>query len=262
MLYKIASKLFLWIGAVCIAVISGCSTDQDIDRNPEATSLKLRFSHSWDAQQVSKGDFNTLKYTNAHQEEMSIELLRYLISNVSLENEEGEVITIDDYHLIDLQDDSSLMYRSADSIPLGTYKNLWFTFGFDNDDNRSGVYADLNTALWNVPEMMGGGYHYMQLEGKFLDSTQVETGYQFHAIRAVDNSSDNPVFEDTFFKVSLGQVTIDGSTELQIDMNIAEWFKNPNEWNLNDLHSMLMPNFDAQVMMYENGKDVFKLKSD
>ena len=59
-----------------------------------------------------------------------------------------------------------------------------------------------------------------------------------------------------------GIFTIDKSSELQIDMNIAEWFKNPNEWNLNDLHSMLMPNFDAQVMMYENGKDVFKLKSD
>ena len=64
MLYKIVSKLFLWIGAVCIVVISGCSTDQDIDRNPEATSLKLKFSHSWDAQQVSKGDFNTLKYNS------------------------------------------------------------------------------------------------------------------------------------------------------------------------------------------------------
>ena len=43
-------------------------------------------------------------------------------------------------------------------------------------------------------------------------------------------------------------------------MNVAEWFKNPNEWDLNALHSFLMPNFNAQIMMSENGQlDVFSI---
>ena len=35
-------------------------------------------------------------------------------------------------------------------------------------------------------------------------------------------------------------------------MNIAEWFKTPNTWDLNALNNMLMPNFDAQILMFEN----------
>jgi hypothetical protein len=42
-------------------------------------------------------------------------------------------------------------------------------------------------------------------------------------------------------------------------MNIAEWFKNPNTWDLNVLNTVLMPNFDAQILMHQNGKSVFSL---
>jgi hypothetical protein len=42
-------------------------------------------------------------------------------------------------------------------------------------------------------------------------------------------------------------------------MNLAEWFKNPNTWNLNELNTVLMPNFEAQKMMSANGKSVFTL---
>ena len=42
-------------------------------------------------------------------------------------------------------------------------------------------------------------------------------------------------------------------------MNVAEWFKNPNTWNLNQLNTVLMPNFEAQKMMNLNGRSVFSL---
>jgi hypothetical protein len=43
-------------------------------------------------------------------------------------------------------------------------------------------------------------------------------------------------------------------------MNVAEWFKNPHTWNLYELYTMLMPNFDAQILMSENGANgVFSL---
>jgi hypothetical protein len=44
-------------------------------------------------------------------------------------------------------------------------------------------------------------------------------------------------------------------------MNVAEWFKAPYLWDLNIWNSMLMPNFDAQVKMYDNGQNVFSLGS-
>ena len=42
-------------------------------------------------------------------------------------------------------------------------------------------------------------------------------------------------------------------------MNIAEWFKNPNTWDLNQLNTVLMPNFEAQKLISANGKSVFSL---
>ena len=42
-------------------------------------------------------------------------------------------------------------------------------------------------------------------------------------------------------------------------MNIAEWVKNPNTWDLDNMHSALMGNYTAQSMMQANGYNVFTL---
>jgi len=133
------------------------------------------------------------------------------------------------------------------------------TFGFNNADNfKVGGYTDLNSASWNVPDMLGGGYHYMQFEGKFLNKDIEQQGFAYHTIGAY-NSITKEV-EDTSFTVNLGTISIKNDATIEIKMNVAEWFKNPNEWDLNVLNSMLMPNYDAQKLMSANGKSgVFSL---
>lgn len=241
-----------------LLLLFSCSDDNDDDTNVQR-SLTLNFTHNWDGTAVTNADFNTIQYQNANGEQMSIERLRYLISNVTLSQTGATDIVFDGYNLINVGENSGLSYTPSTSITPGTY-NVSFTFGFNNTDNQSGVYTDLNAATWNVPDMIGGGYHYMQLDGKFMNSSNVETGYNFHAIRAVDNSSGTPVFpQDTFFTVNLGSVVINDNTTIEVKANIAEWFKSPNTWDLNALHTMLMPNHNAQIMMYQNGQDVFTM---
>ena len=47
---------------------------------------------------------------------------------------------------------------------------------------------------------------------------------------------------------------------IEVKMNVAEWFKNPNTWDLNTLFASLMPNFNAQKMISANGSQgVFTL---
>jgi len=46
---------------------------------------------------------------------------------------------------------------------------------------------------------------------------------------------------------------------MEIKMNIAEWYKNPNTWDLNTLHAPLMPNYNAQKQMNQNGQSVFSI---
>ena len=44
-------------------------------------------------------------------------------------------------------------------------------------------------------------------------------------------------------------------------MNIANWFDTPNTWDLNELNQMLMANSDAQILIYQNGQNVFNIES-
>lgn len=242
-----------------IALLTSCHTDND-DKITQV-SATFNFNHFWNDSEMTNTDFNTIQYTNAKGDQLSIEKLRYLISRITFESLSGETYVLDGYNLVDVTNGTNLSFTSTTTIPTGDYSKVSFTFGFNNDDNYNFNYQDLNSTSWNVPAMLGGGYHYMQLEGKFIDNTATETGYAYHALRAVDNSGPTQKFQDTFFEVNLGSVTITENVTLNIKMNIAEWFTTPNTWDLNVLNNMLMPNFDAQVMMFENGQNVFSLES-
>lgn len=237
---KLIPLLFL-----SLLVFSSCTTaDEDVN-------LTLNFTHNWDGIAIKNQDFNQLKYTNANGEKVSIEGLRYLVSNISLFGAKN-------YHLVDFNENTGTSIAISDLSP-GTY-TITFRFGFSDEDNKDGVYPDLNSASFNVPGMLGGGYHYMQFDGKYLDNKDQEAGFNYHANRAVNRTNPNDLkFEDTSFLVNLGTVVIKNNAEIEIKMNLAEWFKTPNTWNLNELNTVLMPNFEAQKMMNANGKSVFSL---
>ena len=238
-------------------MFTSCNKDKDVSQ----VQITFKFSHNWDGTAVSNANFNSIIYTNANGEDLSITKLRYLISKITFEKSSGETFIVDGYNLVDVTNNTNQSFTPITTIPDGDYSKVSFTFGFDNDDNYNENYTDLNSVSWNVPGILGGGYHYMQLEGKFIDNTTTETGYAYHTIRAVDNSGATQVFQDTFFEVDVGAVNITNNATFNIEMNISEWFKNPNTWDLNVLNQMLMPNSSAQIMMYENGQNVFNLES-
>ena len=234
---------------------SSCSSETDSD-----TVVNLRFTHEWNNAVVTADDFGTIQYVNAFGNQLSIERLRYLISDLTITKPSGETIPLNNYHLIDLENENTLNLTSNQSVETGTYANVSFIFGFINTANTDGAYPDLNSASWNVPPILGGGYHYMQLDGKFINNIENEAGYNFHAIRAADNPGPNPSFpQDTFFEVNLGPLTVSENNEIIISMDMAQWFKEPYLWDLNLYNQMLMPNSTAQILMYENGQNVFHL---
>ena len=161
-------KRLLSIFLVCLLTILSCSEDND-DTVSQA-SVTFNFSHNWDGTVVTNTDFNTLKFTNENSEKLSIERLRYLISKITLTTNNNEKLVLNDYNLVDLTNSESLSFTPSTFIPRGSYSDVSFTFGFNNEDN-SNNYADLNSASWFVPEILGGGYHYMQLDGKFINAS-------------------------------------------------------------------------------------------
>ena len=238
--------------------VLGCSDNQAPPVN--LTTLTFTFNHQWDDTVVTSNDFNQIQYTTENGDQLSIERLRYLISDVTFTSSQGENLNLDSFFLVDLTTDS-VTFSTTTLIPEGVYNSVSFTFGFDNEDNYEN-YPPLNAASFNVPQMLGGGYHFMQLDGRFINSNDQEQGFSYHAIRAVDNPGENPTFpQDTFIIVNLGSITVTRSTTITVDCNLAEWFKSPNTWDLNQFNSELMSNSAAQIMMFQNGQNVFSLGS-
>lgn len=239
-----------------------CDKNED-DQVQQNTPVSIDFLHSFNEDAVDFSNFNTIQYTNAFGTSLSITRLRYLISQVSFTNQEGIKTLAKDYKLIDLSQDNSLAINDI-LLPPGAY-NLKMRFGFTEATNTSSIYPDLNAASWNVPENLGGGYHYMQLEGRFLDPGDTPDEpflYAYHTISAVQNPGPENTREDTSIEIDLGEITItQGATQINVNMHIDQWFENPNLWNLSELNGMLMGNYTAQKMMQENGQNVFSLAS-
>jgi len=239
---KISALLFLVILLFC-----------SCDKEEENISLTLKFTHNWNGVPITNQDFNTFKFTTANGENISIERLRYLISNISLAEESAN-----NHFLIDVGKNAENLIPIKDV--LSNNNKLTFTFGLRDSENIDGSYQDLNSVNFNVPGMLGGGYHYMQFDGKYKDTNNQDANFNYHVIRAVDTSDPtNLKFEDTSFTVDLGIIEIKNNTTIEISMNIAEWFTNPNTWDLNVLNTVLMPNFEAQKQMSANGKTVFRV---
>jgi hypothetical protein len=244
----VKKKYILFLAISCTFL--SC-TDIGIKKKP--VTVTLNFTHNWNGTEITSADFNDLKFTNANGEILSIERLRYLLSNITLGSGETKA-----YNLVNMGENRGLEIV-FENITIGIH-NLNFVFGFTDEDNTDGVYTDLNSDSFNVPGMLGGGYHFMQFDGIYLNTIDEEVGFNYHAIRAVDRTDpNNLVFEDTSFNVDLGAIGIINDATIEVKMNIAEWFKNPNTWTLNALNTVLMPNFEAQKMMSANGKTVFSL---
>ncbi len=247
------------LAIICLTfVLSSCSEDNDISLNPVA--ITLNFSHSWDGIEITNADFNELKFTNENEQDLSIEGLRYVISEILLTHESGVVTVLDEYNLVDLTNTKGLSFTTSEAILPGDYTSVSFRFGFSNEYNIDGAYPDLNTANFNVPNALGGGYHFMQFDGKYRDITSVEAPFNYHVISAIDPTNTNDP-KDTSFSLNIGAATIGGNTNIQIEMDVSEWFKNPTTWNLNEYDVNLMGNYDVQLLMNQNGSSVFSLVS-
>jgi len=238
--------------------VYSCSSDNDLEIN--RINLSLNFTHNWkDSITSTKADFNDIKFDNENGEKLSIGKLRYLVSDVVLINQNGDTIKTNDYKLIDLDDSESLKFTLSEKIQIGTYKSVKFRFGFDEEDNE-GEYPKLNTVSFDVPDMLGGGYHFMQFDGKYIDSLGVNSNFNYHMISAIDKrDSTNIVTTNISFEVNLGAITIGNDTTLEVKADLSQWFKSPNLWDLNKLNTILMPNYHAQIKMKANGKNVFSL---
>lgn len=241
-----------------VAVVTfGCKSDDDSNNVPTNASIAFKFTQNWEGTAVTPSNFNTGVYVNAAGNFVSISKLRYLISRVVLHKEDGSSVAFDGYKLIDLDDANSLNFNPSTTATTGDYTGISFVYGFNEQDNSSGAYPDLNAANWNWPSVLGGGYHFMQMEGSFDDTNGAPQPYAYHNGTARVSEG---VFEQNFISFDFDQnFTITDDATIEIKMDISEWYKNPLTWDLNERSVDLMMDYLAQKDMNRNGKSVFSI---
>ena len=228
----------------------GCMDPTALNYNSDATldngdcnyePVIIHFNHYVNGTELV---VNEMIYTNPSNDNYSIQTLRYLVSDITLHTDNGTETLLDEVHFIDISIDSTLILNIP-QINYQNYTSISFTMGLDSIKNNTNLFLNENffpSFVW--PEFLGGGYHYMQLEGDF---NTVFNGYTTHTggANGIDFS-----FNKTF------QIT--DITDININMEITNWYKNPETFDLTT--DGIMENIDKQIILKANGlEDVFSV---
>lgn len=212
---------------------------------------------------------DTLCYVNEAGNEFMITEIQWFVSNMELQNEQGEWEELTQRATNDVRTAKVFYFDTnipesqkieTKPIPVGRYKTLRFTFGLDEETNISGLFANPPEANMFWPEPLGGGYHYMKLNGKYLDENGALAPLNIHL--GIGQNENHTEFFQNYFTVELPiDLTIKENVENQVylTMVVDNWFRNPNLYDFNVFGSAIMQNQAAQQALKENGKNVFSV---
>jgi hypothetical protein len=230
---------------------------------PIPTHLTIHFTHTVDGVPLELTTNNAeLPYTNAAGQNYNIKKLQYLIWNIDMHSESGN-IDLKDVHFVDAADPSTLKLDLGE-LGSGGHSELRFNLGLPSGANISNAYVNEDfhaTMAW--PDMMGGGYHYMKLQGNFDNETtfyNTHTGplpvnYNGSGViindHSISYSSGCQNFDNNSFYVSdgLGDVTI------TLNMELNQWYSGNNTITLTA--DGIMGNEQIQSSLKNNGSCIF-----
>ncbi|MEI7499671.1 MAG: MbnP family protein [Bacteroidota bacterium] len=216
---------------------------------------------------------NELIYTNAAGNEYLITDLKYFISDITFYSSNGSrksIGEVKDIFYIDEAIADSKLISFPDKIPSVTYDSITFIFGISEAKNKSNRFVNPPESNMAWPDILGGGYHYMMMNGKWKDTTGLLMPFNFHlGIGQLYKGNEYNVdsiyaFVHNCFKVSLpgSSFTLVNQEQItfRLTMNIQNWFENPHIYDHNYWGGAIMQKQPAMQMVKENGWNVFSIR--
>jgi hypothetical protein len=255
---------------VFIVSLSFCSCKKDKKETITDTGkLVFKFVNYIDGQPLQE---DTMKYVNAANNLYSVSEVKYFVSEVTLHKSDGTVKTINEWeeiHYIDEDLPNTKTWNVYDKIAIGNYDSITFIFGIRSEKNKSFMFVNPPEVNMMWPDILGGGYHYLMINGFWKDSINQKEPYNFHMgigqiYKGPTINTDSIIgYIDNSFKVNLPASSFnlqkDETREIQIIMNIDSWFKTPHIYDHNYWGGAIMQNQPAMHMAKENGWDVFSI---
>ncbi|MCF8228406.1 MAG: hypothetical protein K9G58_12390 [Bacteroidales bacterium] len=249
-----------------LIVFSAC-TKKDDPPVETKQKIKLHFYHKVNGEEAR---FDTMIYENAAGNPYLINEIQWFISDLSLMKSNGDSILLNDWkdiHYIDTDLPETHTWNVFDNIPAGSYDEIRFTFGFTEEKNQSFMFPNPPERDMFWPEFLGGGYHYMKLNGKWNEPNGNITPFDFHmGIGQIYYSYPDSIigFVHNNFRVSLPnsafEIQENEAMDFNIIMNIENWFKDPHVYDHNVWKGYIMQNQEAMKLAKENGHNVFSVE--
>lgn len=254
-------------GIILFFNFNSCKPDDPTpEPEPEKTGkLTLKFAHHVDGAPLQ---IDTMMYVNEAGNQYEVSEVQYFISDITLKRSDGKTTLIKawkDKFYVDNDMPSTMTAALTDNIPVGNYESISFTFGISKEKNNSFMYTNPPESNMFWPEYLGGGYHYLKLNGWWMDTLNQRSPFNFHIGigQVYDTTGTITGFIHNDFNVTLPTTSfkIEENTtrEMQIVMNIESWFKTPHVWDHNYWSGFIMQNEEAMKTAAENGFDVFTI---
>jgi frataxin-like iron-binding protein CyaY len=214
-----------------------------------------------------------MKYLNEAGNEYMITEVQYFISDLEIHYQDGSEYSIEQdmgIHYIDSDIPETATWEIDEEIPAGVIDSISFTFGLDEATNITGLFPDAPESNMIWPDQLGGGYHYMKLNGKWLTVNNETRMFNFHLGigQLYDDNGQVTEFVQNYFRANtylaiyssfIASIEADQMNHLSVNMNIDSWFATPNTWDFDQVGGMIMQNQEAQQAAKENGFDVFAI---
>ncbi|HNX21464.1 MAG TPA: hypothetical protein PKG88_03800 [Bacteroidales bacterium] len=234
---------------------------------PEVGTLNINFTHYVDQAPIQ---LNQMIYTNAALNPYQVNEIKYFISKVYLITDENEYVEIEQeegIHYVDLNYSNTTSWN-INNLEEGEYKAIQFVFGLDEEDNTSNRFPNSPECNFFWPQHLGGGYHYMQINGKWQPPTGDLKNFNFHTgigqlyysnVLAIDSIY---AYVHNYISITVPAHFVIKEAEtshLEFRMNVEQWFKDPYDYDFNYFGSSIMQNQNAQSVIKANGRDVFEI---
>lgn len=229
-------------------------------QKPTGTA-RLHFIFSVNGDELQQ---DTMLYQNAAGNRYEVTEAQYFISNVILTKSDGTQHAIKSdqcAHYVDADIPGTLVWHPGDELPAGVYTSVSFVFGLAPELNITHAYTDAPENNMSWPAVLGGGYHYMKINGRWQAPDGTAHPFNLHSGRVLTAEGDT--LEHSFtVTLPLVQKTLsqDGIMDIVLDMNINRWFISPHIYDFNEYGGSIMQNAAAQEVLEANGWDVFQAK--
>lgn len=239
-------QIIFYFLSLNILFLNACKDDPLIEKKGNIT---FGVSYFIDSDSLTR---DTILFTNAAGNKYSVNHFEYYLSGFSFQKSDNSIHSTNDVFYVNIKK-SETNNITIQNIPVGDYKTISFYIGLDSIRNQSNY---LPNTIENVnmawPDAMGGGYHFIKLEGYFLDKTGTkQDGYAMHL-----GTNKNLIKIEITHPFSINENTINK----KLLMNINEWFKNPSNYDFDIDGNYSMGVDGAMSKLARNGKDLFKIE--